>query len=245
MKIINAMTIACMLTAASASAQNQDRLQQVDNLLDRLEKRLLDGESDGLTFGEKLPQPPSAAGNEDATSASYKFEKDQVQAHTGEQEQLKGLSHLVADLEQQVDQLAANVQKTKQSILDEAAIDNFAAIDAALSDTDAAAIKSLTIKLDGYPIYELQEASSLWLPSKAVPLYAGPLQPGNHRLDLEARIALRQPKTLPLSSDVYRLINQTFDLTMPGGTVNRHWTITITPPETLDGSVQAAIKEVH
>jgi hypothetical protein len=244
------LALACVAVGGAAARRalaKGDELGNVDSVLDRLEKRLLDQEADGLSFDEKNAPPPAA----EPTGATTKYRFDgkgkgsaaRVTATTDEREQMGALSNAVKDLENQVDQLAANVQKTKQSILDEASIDNFVDIQAELSETDTASIKTLNIKLDGYPVYELHEASGLWLPSKGVPLYAGPLQPGAHRLDLEARIVVRHKDGMPMNADVYRFVNKTFEMSIPGGTKKSRYTITIKPPVKVEDQADAVMKE--
>lgn len=234
------LSIALVLVGTRLLAEGAD-VSQVDGVLDRLEKRLLDQEADGLTFAEKNAPPPSAAPGEKTTKYTYK--KDKIEASVSEQEKLKALTAVIADLEGQVDQLASNVQKTKQSVLDDAKIDNFITVEAQLNDTDAAALKTLNIKLDGYPVYELHDASGLWLPSKSVPLYAGPLQPGAHRLDLEARLAVKHKEAIPLNADVYRFVNKSFEIQVPGGTTTPRYVITLVPPAKAGDDADATIKE--
>ena len=225
-----------------AQAKDDD-LGNVNSVLDRLERRIMDQEADGLTFEDKTRPPATLEPTDPA--ARYKFEnKGTINATTSEREQMASLASAITELETQVDQLASNVQKTKQSILDESKVNNFIGIEAQLSETDAAAIKTLNIKLDGYPVYELQEASGLWLPSKAVPLYAGPLQPGKHRLDLEARIVMRHQSGMPMNGDVYRFINKSFEMTVSGGTTKSRYVITITPPGKIEEQADAVLKEV-
>jgi hypothetical protein len=81
------------------------------------------------------------------------------------------------------------------------------------------------------------------MPTKKVPLYAGPLQPGNHRIDLEARLVVRHKDGIPLNGDVYRFINKTFDMIVPGAAGTARYTLAITPPAKLDGSADATLKE--
>lgn len=242
--VIFSILLAALFVQATPVLAKDDDLGNVNTVLDRLERRLLDQEADGLTFDEKTQPPPSIESEDGGTS--YKFEnkgKGKVSGTTSEREHMASLAGAITELESQVDQLASNVQKTKQSILDEASIDNFVSIEAQLNETDAAAIKSINIKLDGYPVYELHDASGLWLPSKAVPLYAGPLQPGAHRLDLEARIVVRHQKGMPMNADVYRFINKSFELSVPGGTNKSRYVITIKPPTKIDEQADAVIKE--
>lgn len=233
--------IVTLLVFSGASRSEPSDLNQVDSILDRLEKRLLDQEADGLSFGEK-EAIDGTVGYEKSADAKFKGKKVQVDASTESQDRMKSLAKVVADLEGQVDQLASSVQKTKQGILDDSAVDNFVTFEAQLADTEAASIKTLNVKLDGYPLYELSEASGLWMPSKSVPLYAGPLQPGNHRVDLEARIVVKHKKALPMNGDIYRFVNKSFDVAVGSGTSNNRYVITITPPEKLDGTADATMK---
>ncbi len=230
-----------LLVFSGASRSEPNDLNQVDTILDRLEKRLLDQEADGLSFGEK-EAIDGTVGYEKPADAKFKGKKVHVDASTESQDRMKSLAKVVADLEGQVDQLASSVQKTKQGILDDSAVDNFVTFEAQLADTEAASIKTLNVKLDGYPLYELSEASGLWMPSKSVPLYAGPLQPGNHRIDLEARIVVKHKKALPMNGDIYRFVNKSFDVAIGSGTSNNRYVITITPPEKLDGTADATMK---
>jgi len=230
-----------MLIATSAHGA---ALKAVDTVLDRLEKRLLDQEADGLTFGERQNDPSFLRVPEEAApKKSYRFGSSRIEANPKEIERLKDVGKLVGDLESQVDQLASNVQKTKQSVVDDAAIDNFVTLAAQLGDTDAAAIKNLTIKLDGFELYALSDSSGLWLPSKNLPIYAGPLQPGTHRIDLEVRLVMRQVQDLPLNGDIYRFISKTFDITVAGARGNARYMIAIKAPEKLGDTADATLKE--
>lgn len=233
-----------MLTGPRASAQDEAAVR-VDTVLDRLEKRLLDQESDGLTFDEKNQTPfgKSSADSDGAPTHIEVTKKTKIESSTKERDSIKELGLAIAELDQQVDQFASGVQKTKQSILDEAHIDNFITVDAKMADTEVAAITALTVRVDGFVVYELKESSGLWMPSNLVPLYAGPLKPGNHRLDLEARIVMKPKKALPMNGDVYRFVNKSFDVTIPGGARAAKYLISILPPEKLDGTADAVIKE--
>lgn len=214
----------------------------VDSILDRLEKRLLDQDNDGLTFNEKVNAGKAA--NDTTPTSKLDFRKTKVETSTPENQRLKALANAVTTLEGQVDQLASDVQKTRQTILDEAAINNFVSVEAQMLQTDSAAIKTINVKLDGYSVFELTETSGLWMPSKVIPLYAGPLQPGNHRLELEARIVMKRKLSLPLNSDVYRFVNKSFEINVPAGGGSSRYVIAITPPEKIDGTADATIKEM-
>ena len=235
----------CIWFATQGAAYAQDgAVGHVDSILDRLEKRLLDQEADGLTFGERQNDPSFLKSPPEKSGKKFKFKGGKVEASTPDKDKLKAIDLLIKDLERQVDQLAGNVQKTKQTVVDEAAVNNYVSVDAELIETDKAAIKSLQIKLDGYELYNLSDAAGMWLPSKSVPVYAGPLQPGAHRLDLEVRLVLRQNPELPLNGDVYRFVSKSFNLNITGGSSKSRYVIAITPPEKIDENPDATIKEI-
>jgi outer membrane murein-binding lipoprotein Lpp len=214
----------------------------VDSILDRLEKRLMDQDNEGLTFDEATTGGTTA--NPLPPDAKIKLPPQKMTSGTAENDRLKSLANAVTTLENQVDQLASDVQKTRQTIIDEAAIDNFISVEAQLQQSDSAAIKTINVKLDGYNVFELTETAGLWLPTKSIPLYAGPLQPGNHRLDLEARIVMKHKLSLPLNGDVYRFVNKSFEVKVPAGGGSARYVISIAPPEKLDGTADATIKEI-
>lgn len=222
-----------------AIAQKSD-ISHVDAILDRLERRLLDQEAEGLTFSEKNAQNDGQ--NEKEKSSSYKFPKKTIETVPPNIQKIDEVSRLVRELEQQVDQLASNVQKTKQTIIDDAAINNFVSIEATLPDPDKASIKSLEVRIDGFKLYTMSDSAGLWLPSKSIPLYAGPMQPGNHRLDVEARISMRESKPLPVNNPIYRFINKSFQWSIAEGVSNTRYRLTIQPPDKLDGAVDAQMQ---
>ena len=238
-------TAAALIVLAPHARAQDEAATRVDSVLDRLERRLLDQESDGLTVGEKTQAPFGATnGDTDGPASQINIKKKtKIEATTPQRDAMKDLGQAIAALDAEVDQYASGIQKTKQAILDEAHIDNFITVDAKLTDTDVAAITTLTVRVDGFAVYELKESSGLWLPSNMVPLYAGPLKPGNHRIDLEARIVMKPKKALPMNGDVYRFVNKSFDLSIPGGAKTAKYTISIFPPEKLDGTADAVIKE--
>lgn len=236
--IMTSMIATAFIYSFIAKAQDAD-VNEVENILDRLEKRLLDQESDSLSFGEKSSIPDL----KEPASKQMNFEKpDAISATSNEAQQLDKLAKLVSTLEAEADRLASNVQKTKQSILSDSKIDNFVTLDARLENPDSASIKSLSVKLDGFAIYELQESSGLWLPSKQIPLYASPLQPGTHRVDLEVRLSLKHQKGLPLNSDVLKIIQQNFEIAIPGGTSGNKYLITLNSINEKEAT--ATLKEV-
>ncbi len=216
-------------------AQGEAAANRVDSVLDRLEKRLLDEESEVLTFGERELPPPSK--DEEQAAQKIKMPKKTVEAEAEETARLRELASAVSQLETQIEQLAADTSKTRQRIMEEARVDNFVSIEARLTTESLASIRSMRVRLDGYDVYEVSDEAGLWLPSSKIPVYNGPLQPGSHRLDVEVRLVLKQREGLPLNSDVFRMVSQSFELKIPDGKIRSRYLVNIAAPK--DGSDKA------
>jgi len=221
----------------------QKEIEKVESVLDRLEKRILEEEGEGLTFGEK-----SLSGkDDDNTVTKIKIKGSsgaaKISGELPEAKQLREIASGIAELETQIDQLSADVQRTRQKILEEARIDNMVMIETRIKGTDSASLKMLRAKLDGHVVYGVSEEGGLWMPARSVPLFSGPLQPGSHRLDIEARIAVRESANMPLNTDVSRLVSQSFDLRIPDGRQTTKYTVTIDPSIDGTGRATAIIEE--
>jgi len=229
------------LLAVGSVARAQQEIEKVDSVLDRLEKRIIEEEGAGLTFGEKSLTGSDDEGN--GAKIKIKGSPARVSGELPEAKKLRDIASGIAQLESEIDQLSSEVQRTRQKIMEEARVDNMVLIETLISGKDTASLKMLRVKLDGYVIYSVSEESGLWLPAKSVPLYSGPLQPGSHRLDFEARIAVKESTSLPLNSDVSRFVSQSFDLRIPDGRQTTKYTVTIDPDTNSAGKASAKIDE--
>lgn len=174
--------------------------------------------------------------------ARVRYPTAKIEAKVPDKTDMTDVAKQVAQLEIDTDDLASRVQKAKQTIFEEANVSNFVEIEARLPSGKEAALKTLEVKLDGFEIYALDDASGLWLPTAKFPVYAGPMQPGNHRVDLEARLVLRQKGNVAVNNDSYRMISKSFDIGVPDGSAERRWVIDIAVPDTAEGKVEAALQ---
>lgn len=241
MKVPTTILFSMILIAGFSHAAELD---EAESMLDKFEKHLLDQEARQLTFGEKVTPPPPMPETKPSRQMFYS-KGTKVQGQSPQMRNLNNLSELIAKLEQNVDQLTADIQKTKQRVLDESKVDNFITLEAHLNESDNAALKNMTVKVDGYQVYSIHDAAGLWLPSKKVPLYAGPLQPGNHRIDIEARLSLKKSKGLPFNDDIYRFVNKTFEISVPVGSTHSTYVIDIKPPSTLEQGATATMTNAN
>src|SRR5687768_2951164 len=126
--LASALTLLCANSAMAASPTKRpgkepkpdDANKPVESVLDRLEKDLLDQNSQGLSFGDADDRAPAL--RRDAET-KYRFNPSRVSTETLEQQRLKEISTAVMDIESSVDRLASDVQQTRQRVLDEAKLD--------------------------------------------------------------------------------------------------------------------------
>ncbi len=224
---IRFFAMAVVILVAIAPRGQARESDSVESILDQLERRLNDFESEsmGLNF------PNDSFTDIDEKPAQNKLPKTQseIRGSIKEVDNLTEITDSIAKLEGDIAKLEADVQRTKQKVLEQSQINNFVEIMTVLKDTEKAGIKSFTAKIDGYEIYGINDSISYWLPNAQLPIYAGPLQPGSHRLDIEARVVMKYREKMPLDSDVYQFINKSFDMKIPDQNFKKRWTIEIEP----------------
>jgi hypothetical protein len=219
---------------------------EVEAVLEKLENRLMNQEA---AQGEKhtkesaTPETPPPASSPKKAVTRYQFPKSEVKGRVEESEKLKALGGEVENLGGDIENLAGQIQKTKQELLEGAALDNSVSIEAKLPDAARAALKNMTVKLDGQEVYAISDTAGLWIPGTVLPLHAGPMKPGTHRLEVETRLVLRHPGNAPMNGDVYRLAQKSFDLVIPAGKARRQFTLAIALPADGLGQLQLELEE--
>jgi hypothetical protein len=220
--------IGVLVLAFPAIEGRSDESGAVDSILDRLEN--FEDESIGLQH----TQEPFVDIDPKPEQVTKSRSKSEIQASLPEVDNISDISKAIAKLEGEVDKLTADIQKTRQKVLEDANLDSFIEIGALLRDGKAAAIRSFTAKIDGYEIFSLEESSGFWLPNQRLPIFAGPLQTGSHRIDIECRLNMKITEAIPLNGDVHRFINKTFDLNVTGPSFRKRLVLDVKPPETQD-----------
>lgn len=213
---------------------------EVESILDRLEKKLTDNEGGALTFGEKL-EPATRDSGIPKPATSYKYSRDagasgDPSKNPGDESAgvIKSLSEAVAGLEVQVERLHSDVQKARLKVIEDARVDNFVQMDAEFRGGDKATLKAIVVKIDGIEVYRAADAGGLWLPSAKLPLFAGPVPPGAHKLVVEAGVIVREGGSAPVSGDITRSMDKEFEFAIPDGKERRAINILIDAPTRPD-----------
>lgn len=237
--LLTSVALASGLTVTPVVFAKDSNTIEVESILDRLEKKLTDNESGGLTFNEKM-EPATKDGKMPKASTAYNYQHDEggkvaAGATSDDSEAIiKGLSEAVAGLETQVERLHADVQKARLKVIEDARVDNFVQMDAEFRGIDKATLKSLVVKIDGVEVYRAADAGGLWMPSSKLPLFAGPVPPGSHKLSIDAAVMVREGGNVPVSADVTRRMEKDFEFSMPDGKERRAINILIDAPVRAD-----------
>ena len=237
--LLTAVALSSLPGMTPAALAKDSNTIEVESILDRLEKKLTDNESGGLTFSEKM-EPATKDGKMPKPSATYNFQRDEaVKAGAAvpvddSETIIKGLSDAVAGLETQVERLHADVQKARLKVIEDARVDNFVQMDAEFRGIDKATLRSLVVKIDGVEVYRAADAGGLWMPSSKLPLFAGPVPPGSHKLSIDAAVMVREGGNVPVSADVTRRMEKEFEFSMPDGKERRTINILIDAPVRAD-----------
>jgi uncharacterized FlaG/YvyC family protein len=240
-KISNTLaTVALLCAAASAPAapgaragqgeETENLAKDIDNILDRLEQHLQDEEADVLG---------GQGGQGGAPSQKIRGKEQKIHAKDEKAEKLSKLATAVSELEDQIEKLATDVQLSKQKALQNAKVDNYVEIEAALADPQQLGVRTLAVTIDNYEVYGLNEATGLWVPTNQLPIFAGPMQPGKHEVKVTARLVLRDSNNMPLNKSVQKNIDQSFTIEVPNGsTEKKRWVIKLAPPTAKAGQPQ-------
>lgn len=210
-----------------------------ESILDRLERRLLEQEHDALSFGDRF-----GTNSKTPPKTKYKYQDRTIPEYAPSSHDLKKIDQAMTDLEAQVEYLANGVHSVKQKILQDAGINNFISISTKLENKETMSFRTLKVTIDGHTIYEQNAALGLWLPDPKIPLFRGPMQPGNHRIDFEATIVQKSKKVLPLETGTFHKVNESYKFKVPNGKIQRSWEIAIAKASSSSPMSQAKFKAV-
>lgn len=223
--------------APSGKASNQ---VDVESILDRLERKLIDNESGGLTFDEsRKSKHPGRKIESPSTFYKYKGDAGHISESDAVDGNIKQISEMIAGLDAQVERLEADIQKARLKVAEDARVDNFIDVEAIFDAPENVSLKSLRVEIDGVTVYSAKDAGGLWLKSGKIPLYSGPLPPGSHKLSINAGVGTRETSTVPVSGDSARKLSRDFVIRIPDGKEKRKVALFIHGPKAsgVDGSI--------
>ncbi|MBF0440442.1 MAG: hypothetical protein HQK54_00910 [Oligoflexales bacterium] len=243
-KILNLLCLAFLLSFFSSDATgkiSKQKSNDSETILERLEKKLKDQQEDVLDL-DSVRKLPSKS---DDKTTKYEFKEGlTITSKSGMSPQMNELDKAIHELESEVEQLSSEVQKLKQDVFVNAKIDNVVEIKTKLPISFEMSFRTINAKLDGYLVYDAGESTDLWTPRNEVPLFSGPLQPGKHVIDFEARLVRRKLEGLPVTENIYAMVRNRFEFNVPIAKEKRAITILLSKPEKNGSNVIAKLESI-
>ncbi len=225
---------ALLLTSQTLLAANQPSTDATDGMLDRLERKLLEQEAATL----KIQAPPRSS----PINKNQQKLRLPEQSYTGrmpEGEDFSIVDRKIQDIEAQTEDLSQRIEKLQASILDKSQRGAYVEIQIELEDVEATALRELTVSIDQHTLYQLGKTINPWLPQAQILAYSGPLEPGTHKLKLQAQTLRKYSDKLPLDTNLFHNYNQEISLDIPQGIYRKGYKLKLTKPEKQNTYAQA------
>jgi hypothetical protein len=244
--LLSAVFIALVLTGEFAlSAGTADvQSKKIENVLDKLEKRLIDREGSPFTEEEdlSLKNPKTEKGS--AAKESYTPKSPgQIKGSTPSGKNLQEIQKKINEYDQRVEILESDLRRLRAGIYEGSVTDNQVMLNVKTANDAKYIIRTLTTRLDGNTLYNQLDPAGLWMPAREIPIFYGPLQPGEHRIDLSATIAPVTLEGLELPTWQHKSVQQSFSFNIPDGKVRKSILIEISEPKTAGSHPIAKLTE--
>lgn len=230
------LVTASLLFTFSAFGIDDKKLDQVESILDRLERQLMERERRNLfpDIGSSNKQSKPAA------DQRIVIEPTTISGNLPDQGALNEFSKTVDQIEDELASLGGELENLKQKIRRGTQNDSLIEISALIPNPDQVSIREFEVRLDGFPIYQLNRSGGLWMPRKQIPIFAGPLAPGKHDLEFYARVVKKISEDLPVDTSIFHLYQQKFQFEVEEGTNKKGFRITL--GAVIEQNIQAQAK---
>lgn len=221
-----------LVAFCSVQASAADAVHSMDSVLDQLERKLMEQEATTLRI-EPINEAPRAQQN-------VRLPKGTVEGRQPGFDDFAALEKQIASLEKEADELSGHIENTKADLLDKSSKGSLVEINAVIEDPDLTSIRELSLSIDGKTIYAMNGGD--WTPSPEIPFFIGPLAPGEHQLELNARTVRRREKTLPLDQNITHRYQQTFKINVAAGVFHKGYRMRLVRPEQQNTRAQASLE---
>lgn len=236
------LTIFCLLIPVAIAVTPDKSSEKLDSVLEKLEKRLIDREADPLTQSEENDtknQKPDKQSDKNPTQKYAPKAAAKVSAQTPAAKNIKEIQSKINEYDNRIEILESDLRRLRSSIYDASVTDNQVMLEVKSNDSSNFIIKTLTARLDGSTLYDQSEGSGLWMPSRSIPLFFGPLKPGDHQLEILATIAPAASSGVESPTWKNKSLQQSLSFAIPDGKSRKHLSIEITD-QGNDGSKPVA-----
>ncbi len=240
--VFAALNLICDLCYGVETTDTQGK--KIESVLDKLEKRLIDREASPFTEDEDLAIK-SPKSKKDSPAKEYYQPKTpgKIKGNTASGKNLQEVQKKINEYDSRIEILESDLRRLRAGVYEGSVTDNQVMLDVKTSKDAKYIIRTLTTKLDGNTLYNQLDPAGLWMPSREVPVFYGPLQPGDHRVDISATIAPLSPEGLEIPTWQHKSLQQSFSFNIPDGKIRKTVTIEIAEPKTSGSHPVAKMTE--
>jgi hypothetical protein len=209
-----------------APAARVSEKDDLDNILDHLEKKMSDQATlelpDTTNSSEKRMRSGSKKARDLAPETPGVSQKSEAR-----QKSIKDIRSKISEYDNRIEILESDLRRLRANVYDASVTDNLVALEIRPAETAKFLIRDLRANLDGHTLYNRRDASGLWMPSKSIILFHGPLRPGDHQIDLSTVVVPLSPDGLKLPTPEHRTLDQSFRFQIPEGKQRRRLVLEI------------------
>ncbi len=199
-----------------ASYQSLCAEEQVDDILDRLEQKLLESKQESLLLNDNWNKPIRAS-----ESKEIVLKEQKIKGNLPAQKELQQIGSAIDKVENEVERLSSDVEKLKRIIGSYTKTNSQINIYVEVTDPSKTSLREIDIKLDRFPIYKLNPDVGIWLPRQKIPIFSGPLDPGKHSIALTGRMARVVDENMPVDDNIFHIFDQEFTIEIPQGRIRK------------------------
>ncbi|WP_141731116.1 hypothetical protein [Oligoflexus tunisiensis] len=236
MRHLSFLLITGLLSLAASSPKHRESTESV---LDRLERKLMEQEAATL----RITAPPVSRPKKSKEPVQrIEMPASVMAAPLPLEPGFDAIAKDLRELEQDADELSGQVEKLKSDFLAMADKGNFVEIKLVIEDPNAMVVRSMALTIDTHPVYETQDHEGQWMPGPEILLYAGPMEPGTHELNLKGRIVRRHEGNVPLDQNLYHAYDQNLQVVVPTGAFRQGYRLKLAKPEKQNIHAQAVLE---
>lgn len=198
----------------------------LDNILDHLEKKMSDQDTLQLPDTTNSSEKRMLGGSKKARDLAPQPPSVSQKSESG-QKTIKDIRSKISEYDNRIEILESDLRRLRANIYDASVTDNLVALEIRSAETAKFLIRDLRANLDGHTLYNRQDASGLWMPSKSIIVFHGPLRPGDHQIDLSTVLVPLSSDGLKLPTSEHRTLDQSFRFEIPEGKQRRQLTLEI------------------
>ena len=131
-----------------------------------------------------------------------------IEANLQADQDLDKLEQSLSELNEEISALDAELRGLKDKLQLQSSLDNYIQIRIQFDQNKDIEFSSAIVSLNGYELYSINPRSKLWVINPEIPIFEGPLAPGDYTL--KSKLGLITVKTRGVSTKVpkYHVYNQ-------------------------------------